>query len=172
MKKLLFLISAGFTLLLTSCVKNEIATFTAAQVEWDAAAWNANAAGLTYPMMTRIPVYGFATNTSVTPSPLITRTTGTIRLRVNVIGAQASTDRTFTIKFNANESSAVQGTHFALPSTTGTIKANESFGFIDVQILDAGASTGSRTVVLELVETPDLKPAVNYAKVGLSISQT
>ena len=155
--------------MMTGCIKNEIATFTGAQIEWDAAAWNANAAGLTYPMMIRVPIYGFATPTS---APAITRTTGTVRLRVNVIGAQAGTDRTFTIKFNANESSAVQGTHFALPSTTGTIKANESFGFIDVQILNAGASTGSRTVVLELVESTDLKPATNYAKVGLSISQS
>ncbi len=171
MKKFLFLISAGFTLLLSSCVKNEIATFTAAQIEWDAAAWNANTSPFTYPMMTRVPVFGFATNTSVSPSPLITRTTGTIRLRVNLIGAQTATDRSFSFKFNANESTAVEGTHFSIANKSGVIKANDSFGYVDVAILNPGQSTGSRTLVLELVETGDLKPAVNYAKVGLSINQ-
>jgi hypothetical protein len=171
MKKLLFLISAGFTLLLTSCVKNEIATFTEGQIEWDAAAWNANTSPLTYPMMTRVPVYGFATNTSVSPSPLITRTTGTIRLRVNLIGAQTATDRSFSVQFNASESTGVEGTHFSVASKSGVIKANESFAFVDVAILNPGQSTGSRTVVLELLGSNDLKPAVNYAKVGLSINQ-
>jgi hypothetical protein len=169
MKKLLFLISAGFTLLLTSCVKNEIATFSGGQIEWDAASWNANAAGLTYPMMTRVPIYGFASTTA--NSPALTRTSGTVRLRVNLIGAQTATDRSFSVKFNASESTGVEGTHFSVANKSGVIKANESFAFIDVAVLNPGQSTGSRTVVLELVESADLKPAVNYAKVGLSINQ-
>jgi len=39
----------GCILFLTGCIKNELTTFTGAAVEFDAASWNANAAGLTYP---------------------------------------------------------------------------------------------------------------------------
>jgi|JI8StandDraft_2_1071088.scaffolds.fasta_scaffold15564_2 hypothetical protein len=168
MKKLLILISTGITLLMSSCIKNDLATFTAAQIEWDAASWNANSTGLTYPMMTRVPIYGFATGTS---APLINRTTGTIRLRVNVVGAQAATDRAFTFKFNQAESTGAPGTHFQAVTGTGTIPANSSFGFVDFVVLNPGAGTGTATAVLELTENAVFKPATNYAKIGLSIAQ-
>lgn len=168
MKKLLLLIGTSVSLLLTGCVKNEIATFSGAQIEWDATTWNANAAGLTYPMMTRVPVYGFATTTA---APLINRNTGTIRLRVNLIGAQAPTDRPFTFRFNQAESTGAPGTHFQAVSGTGTIPANSSFGFVDFVVLNPGAGTGTATAVLELTENASFKPATNYAKVGLSIAQ-
>ena len=168
MKKLLILISTGITLLMSSCIKNDLATFTAAQIEWDAASWNANSTGLTYPMMTRVPIYGFATGTS---APLINRTTGTIRLRVNVVGAQAATARAFTFKFNQAESTGAPGTHFQAVTGTGTIPANSSFGFVDFVVLNPGAGTGTATAVLELTENAVFKPATNYAKIGLSIAQ-
>lgn len=168
MKKLLILISTGITLLMSSCIKNDLATFTAAQIEWDAASWNANSTGLTYPMMTSVPIYGFATGPS---APLITRTTGTIRLRVNVVGAQAATDRAFTFKFNQAESTGAPGTHFQAVTGTGTIPANSSFGFVDFVVLNPGAGTGTATAVLELTENAVFKPATNYAKIGLSIAQ-
>lgn len=168
MKKLLIFISTGITLLMSSCIKNDIATFSAAQIEWDAATWNANSAGLTYPMMTRVPIYGFATPTS---SPAITRTTGTVRLRVNLVGAQAATDRAFTFKFNQAESTGAPGTHFQPVSGTGTIPANSSFGFVDFVILNPGPGTGTATAVLELTDNGIFKPSPNYAKIGLSIAQ-
>ena len=168
MKKLLIFISTGITLLMTSCIKNDIATFSAAQIEWDAASWNANSAGRTYPLMTRVPIYGFATGTS---APLITRTTGTIRLRVNVVGAQAATDRAFTFKFNQAESTGAPGTHFQAVTGTGTIPANSSYGFVDFVVLNPGAGTGTATAVLELTENGVFKPSTNYAKIGLSIAQ-
>ena len=168
MKKLIIMSFVGISLMMTACIKNEVATFTGNQIEWDAASWNANAAGLTFPMMARVPIFGFATPTS---SPAITRATGTVRLRVNLLGPQTGTDRSFSFKFNASESTGLEGTHFSIANKSGVIKANESFGFVDVAILNPGQSTGSRTVVLELVETADLKPATNYAKIGLSINQ-
>lgn len=156
------------TLLSTGCIKNEIATFSGAQIEWDASSWNANAAGLTYPMMIRVPIFNAATPNS---APLITRTTGTIRLRVNLIGAQAPTDRPFTFRFNQAESTGAPGTHFQAVSGTGTIPANSSFGFVDFVVLNPGAGTGTATAVLELTENASFRPAVNYSKVGLSIAQ-
>lgn len=168
MKKLFIIISAGISLLFTSCIKNEIPTFTAAQIEWDAATWNANAVGLTYPMMTRVPIYGFATSTS---SPLITRTSGTIKLRVNLIGAQAASDRAFTFKFNQSESSGNPGVHFTPVTGTGVIPANSSFAEVNFVILNPGSGVGTATAVLELTDNGILKPAVNESKIGLSIAQ-
>jgi hypothetical protein len=120
-------------------------------------------------MMTRVPIYGFATPTS---SPLITRNTGTVRLRVNLLGPQSATERNFNYKFNQAESSGVPGTHFEAVSGTGTIPANSSYGFVDLKILNPGPGTGSATVVLEITDGGAVKPARNYAKIGVSISQT
>jgi hypothetical protein len=167
MKKLLIIFAAATSLLSTGCIKNDIATFTDAQIEWDAATWNANATGLTYPLMIRVPVYNFATTTA---APLITRSTGTIRLRVNLIGAQTATDRSFTFKFNQAESSGVPGTHFQPVSGTGTIPANSSFGFVDFVIINGGPGSGTATAVLELTQNESFKPSFNEAKIGLSIN--
>lgn len=155
-------------MLMASCTKNDIPTFTAAQIEWDAAAWNANAAGRTYPLMTRVPIYGFATGTS---APSITRTTGTMKLRVNLVGAQAATDRAFTFKFVQAESTGAPGVHFAPVTGTGVIPANSSFAEVNFVVLNPGAGVGTATAVLELTDNGVLKPALNYAKVGLSIAQ-
>jgi hypothetical protein len=168
MKKLLIMLTTGITMLMASCTKNDIPTFTAAQIEWDASSWNANTAGRTYPLMTRVPIYGFATGTG---SPLIGRTTGTIKLRVNLVGAQAATDRAFTFKFNQAESTGAPGVHFAAVTGTGVIPANSSFGFVDFVVLNPGVGTGTATAVLELTDNGVLTPATNYAKVGLSIAQ-
>ena len=172
MKRITLILGVLSAIFLSGCIKNDIATYTAATIEWDAAAWNANSAGRTYPLMTRVPVYGFATNTSASPSPLITRTTGTIRLRVNVVGVQSSAERTFRYQVVTGESTAVAGTHFQALSGTGTIPANSSFGYVDVVVLNPGAGTGTAVLVLEILESPDFKPSVNYAKVGLSIAQS
>ncbi|HSC53980.1 MAG TPA: hypothetical protein VLC98_10180 [Phnomibacter sp.] len=168
MKKLLIMICAGISLLMVGCTKNDIPTFTAAQIEFDAASWNANGGGLTYPMMTRVPAYNAATTSS--NGALITRTTGTIKLRVNVVGAQSSTDRNFTVKFNQAESTGNPGVHFAPVAATGVIPANSSFGYVDFVILNPGPGTGTATAVLELTDNSVFKPSANYAKIGLSIA--
>jgi len=91
--------------------------YTGSVVEFDAATWNANAAGLTYPMMTRVPTLNAATPTSAAS---LTRAIGTVTLRVNLVGAQKSTPTTFDFKV-ATESTAVAGTHYTAITGTGTI---------------------------------------------------
>ncbi len=161
------LILAAF--LFNGCIKNDQVIFRDSLVEFDAAVWNANAAGLTYPIMTRVPREGAATTTS---QPTITRTSGTIQLRINLVGAQRSTPITFNYQVVPGESTAVAGTHYTTPSGTGTIPANSSFGVLTIEILNPGATSGSRILVLQLMDSPDVKASVNYAKVGLSISQS
>jgi len=137
-------------------------------VEFDAASWNANGAGLTYPMMTRVPTFNAATPTSAAS---LTRTTGTVTLRVNLVGAQSSTPISFDYVV-ASESTAVAGTHYTAITGKGTIPANSSFGTVTITVLDPGvSSTTARDLVLQLVDNSSIKASVNYAKVGLRISQ-
>ena len=155
-------------LFLTGCVKNELTVYKGSLVEFDAATWNANSTGLTYPMMTRVPAVNAATTTAAAS---LTRATTTVSLRVNLVGAQRSTATTFNYVV-ASESTAVAGTHYTALSGTGTIPAFSSFGTVTVTILNPGtASTTARDLVLQLVNSADIKVSTNYAKVGLRISQ-
>jgi hypothetical protein len=168
MKKIITFSIMSCILFLTGCVKNELTVYKGSVVEFDAATWNANSAGLTYPMMTRVPTLNAATPTSAAS---LTRATGTVSLRVNLVGAHRSTATTFNYVV-ASESTAVAGTHYTALSGTGTIPAFSSFGTVTVTILNPGtASTTARDLVLELVNSPDINVSKNYAKVGLRISQ-
>jgi len=170
MKKIVLFLFLLVTFVFSGCIKNDLVKWTGSQVEFDAATWNANSAGLTYPIVTRVPVYGGAINSTNSPT-LITRTTGQFQLRVNLVGAQKSTDQTFNVRVVPGESTAVEGTHYAPIPATGIIPANSSFGYVTVKTLDPGASTGSKTLVLELTSNDVLQANVNYAKLGLSIAQ-
>ncbi len=168
MKKILTSSILLCVLFLTSCIKNELTVYKDAKVEFDAASWNANAAGLTYPMMTRVPTFNATTPTS---QPSLTRTTGAITLRVNLVGAQSSAATSFDYIVVGAETTAVAGSHYTALSGKGTIPANSSFGIIDLVILNPGATTGSKDLVLQIVDNATIKASVNYAKVGLRIAQ-
>ena len=168
MKRTSFITTIAIVFALSGCIKNDPVIYEDHRIEFDAAIWNANAAGKTYPVLTRVPAQGVATGTS---QPTLTRTSGTIQLRINLVGAQRAQATTFTYRVNP-ESTAVSGVHFAPITGTGNIPANSSFGTISIDILNPGASTGSKILVLELIDTPDPKVSANYAKVGLSIAQS
>jgi hypothetical protein len=167
MKRIFLSIAAAITLLLGGCIKNEQVVFQDSQIEFDAAAWNANALGVTYPILARVPALGVAT--SAANGALITRTSGTFTVRVNLIGGQKSTATTFSYRV-ASESTAIAGTHYTAFSGTGTIAANSSFATIPVTILNPGPGVGSVALVLELLTGNGLTAAINYGKVGLSIA--
>lgn len=169
MKKILSSVIFLMLVALTGCVKNELTTYTAApKVEWDASTWNANAAGLTYPFLVKVPVPGIVTPTA---QPNLTRTTGDVSLRVNLVGAQSSSVTTFDYVVVAAESTAVSGKHFTAITGKGTIPANSSFGTVTISILNPGATTGSVDLVLQLVDNSGIGASVNYSKVGLRIAQ-
>ena len=169
MKRIFFIITILGAIVLNGCVKNDPVIYEDTKIEFDAAIWNANGAGLTYPILTRVPAQNIATGTG---QPLITRTTGSVQLRVNLVGPQRASPTTFTYQVVAGESTAVAGTHYIAPSGTGTIPANSSFGTITINILNPGPTSGSKVLVLELKDNNDVKVSVNYAKVGLSIAQS
>lgn len=178
MKKYSFIAYLGLTiLLLTSCIKEKDRTFQGdTVVEFDATVFNSVTAGFTYPILTRAAGYGRAVSTSLDPS--ITRSIGTVKLRVNLVGPQRTTAEiinytviTTPVPTGTNQH-AVSGTHY---STTGTctIPANSSFAEVIITVINPGAtSTIQREVHLELSGNSTIKPSANYKNVAIRISQT
>ncbi|MBA4257996.1 MAG: hypothetical protein C0446_02455 [Chitinophaga sp.] len=170
MKKLVLstfiLIATLFTMV--GCIKQNTLTIKELQVEFDAASWNARGAGVTWPVLNRVPPYGMPVAAA---DPLITRASGTIRFRVNLIGAQQSTAQTINYSVVAASTTAVSGTHFTIPGTI-TIPANSSFGEAVVNILNPGVSSATPVnLVLEVTGNSLIKPATEINKIGLVISQ-
>lgn len=179
---------------LTACIKNDPITYTDAVAEFDATSWNANAAGVTYPLMTRVPIYGAATPTS---SFTIHRTSGTVLLRVNLVGPTSKTERTVgvtlfdvpfaSVSFPATASgqtparsaatlaipgSAVAGTHFTALASKVTIPADSTWGYLPVTILDPGATAGqARTIGIRLDSSGTILPSLNYRSIAIAIDQ-
>jgi hypothetical protein len=198
MKQLLSIITIGVVLSLGlgGCIKNDPVIWTGSQVELDATSWNANAAGLTYPIIPRIPGYGRVANTS---DSTLRRQSGTIKIRINLIGAQLSTTKAETVGYEIATTSpittinmpatitgqtpaapaaaltvtnAVSGTHYTALSGLITFPANSSFAFLDIPILAPAATPGTaRYLGIKLNNNGTLKPAVNYSELGLVIDQ-
>jgi hypothetical protein len=162
----LFIIATMFSL--TGCIKQDNILIKELQVEFDAASWNARGAGVTYPIITRLPPYGMPLAAT---DPLITRASGTIRFRVNLIGAQQATQQTLNFSVVATGTTAVSGTHFTIPGTI-VIPANSSFGEAVVNVINPGvASATAVTLVLEVTGNSLIKPATELNKIGIQISQ-
>lgn len=169
-----FILAIATISLLGSCVKNELPVYTAPVAEFDAATWNANAAGLSFPVLTRVPGYGRAViATGATPDPLLTRTSpGIKKFRVNLIGKQLPTETEVYVIHNNVTSTAVAGTHYKSYSPVVRIPANASFGEVEVEILNPGVPGAARTLELILSSgTNGVKSNPNYNIIRLSIAQ-
>ena len=186
---ILFVAVASFT----ACIKNDRVLWEGTVAEIDANTWNANAAGLTYAILTRKPADGRPSGTS---DSTLRRWPQTIRLRINLVGAQSAQARTVGYEiFNSpittvsmpatitgqtpsaaaatlNVINAVPGTHYTALSGTVTIPANSSFGYIDIQILRPAATAGTAAFIgIRLTDAGDIKPSQNYKEIGLVIDQ-
>lgn len=165
-----FIIGILAIALLDGCIKNELTVFTTPVVEFDAASWNANGAGLTYPILTRIPAYGRAASAA---DPSLTRTNiGVKKFRVNLVGQQLPTETEVFIVLGAG-TTAVAGRHYtALPASV-KIPAKSSFGELSVEILNPGTSSAT-PVDLNITlsgGSNNIKISENYKTIGLRISQ-
>lgn len=164
--QLLLIIAAMFSI--TGCIKQDDILIKDLQVEFDAASWNARGAGVTYPIITRLPPYGMPLAAT---DPLITRASGTIRFRVNLIGAQQATQQTLNFSVVASGTTAVSGTHFTIPGTI-IVPPNSSFGEAVINIINPGVSSATPVIlVLEVTGNSLVKPATELNKIGVQISQ-
>ena len=172
MKRIItFILAIATVSLLGSCVKNELPVFTAPVAEFDAASWNANAAGLTFPILTRVPGYGRTVSTAL--DPLLTRTSpGIKKFRVNLSGQQLPTETEVYVIMNSVTSTAVAGRHYKQFSPVVKIPAKTSFGEMEVEILNPGVAGAA--VDLELIlstGTNGVAGNPNYNKIRLRIAQ-
>lgn len=118
MKKYISLLTIS-ALLFASCIKNDPVIYTTSVAEIDATVLNANAAGLTYPIMARILREGRAQST--TADSTLRRYAQTLRIRINLVGPQSAKDETV-----GYETFASPVTSFAFPATlrfTDTLNA-------------------------------------------------
>ncbi|RYY41122.1 MAG: hypothetical protein EOO08_03180 [Chitinophagaceae bacterium] len=197
-KALLPLLLAAATF--SACTKNEDKVYDSQPlVEWDAATFNARTSGYPFPLLTRVPqaygrnvftaatAYGMPADPALTRlyAPLAPATTGdTITMRVNLVGPQMGTAQTFPVTIERNFSTAVEGVHFMLlnpngsaatGSTTVTIPANSSFGYIRWRVLNPGplAPGGIPTVnvVFTLGSNSEVAASENYKYIGWGIAQ-
>ncbi|MBO9657481.1 MAG: DUF4843 domain-containing protein, partial [Chitinophagaceae bacterium] len=136
-------------------------------VEIDATVLNNPASGKDFPLLTKIPADG---RPVITTDANLTRTSGLVKLRVNLVAPQRGTAERLTYKVIPAETTAVAGTHYNISGTL-EIPANSSFGYIEVQVLNPGPTTGTKDLVLELESNSSLKSNPNYNKVGLRIAQ-
>lgn len=102
MKKFLSIFSVLSIVVFTGCIKNDPVIFDSNRiVEIDQTTWNANAAGLTYPILTRRPAAGRPVGTAAPSGPdsTLRRYSGTIQVRVNLVGPQSTKEETvgFTV---------------------------------------------------------------------------
>jgi hypothetical protein len=190
----IMMVSLAFSLGMGSCIKNDPVIFEDHQVEFDATSWNANAAGLTYPIMGRIPGYGRVANTT---DSTLRRFSGTIRIRLNLIGSQLTKGETVGYEIHTTApvtsfampatitgqtpaaaagtltiTNAVAGTHYGTLSGKVDFPPNTSFAFLEIPILNSGATAASgRYLGLKLNNTGTLKVATNYSELGLVIDQ-
>ncbi len=180
MKKYSLILSfvLSFILLLSSCIKNDDIKWAGSVVEFDVAAYTTKSGGLPFPLVNRVPTgYGRSLNATLDPFTTIRTNVApndTIRMRINLVGAQKSTPQTVTVKVSSNFSTAVPGTHFDLLDTQVIIPANSSFGFARWVIRNPGAPLVAGTfvqVVFELIGNSELQVSENFKYVGWLIQQ-
>ena len=109
MKKYISLFTIS-TLLLASCIKNDPVIYTTSVAEIDATALNANAAGLTYPIIPRVLRDNRASST--TADSTLRRNAQIVKIRINLVGPQSTKDETV-----GYETFASPVSNFVFPAT-------------------------------------------------------
>ena len=98
---------------------------------------------------------------------------GTISTNVQLIGPQR--DSALPVTFTVDDSStAVEGTHFDIASTSVSIDAGESTADVGIDVLDNDANDGDTNYVLylSLQESDDVEAAANLRTYTLTIRGT
>ncbi len=167
MKKIFSLLVVLGLILSSSCIEQDYPLWSASVVEWDATVMNNPVLGKRFPLLIRQPRPTFALTTA---DALITRSSGTVTLRVNFVSPQRDSDETITFRVVPDETTALAGTHYNI-GNTAVIPANSSWVDIPITILNPGATTGSRDLVLELEGNATITPSERYKMVGIRIAQ-
>ncbi len=184
MKKLINILMLALVVLsTTACFKDNKVIFPNTIVEFDDAVLRSS-----LPLVNDnvFPIYPSF------PAIAVARTAGTQSARVNLVGAQRSTDQTIKVVFDAvateaavksiratsaasaTITAAVAGTHFNIGNSGNVvIPANNSFGTASFDIINVAAATAPATSVVFVVRlegTDDIKPSENFKRIAYRIS--
>lgn len=92
---------------------------------------------------------------------------GTTTINVQLIGEQRDSDLPLTVTVVGDETTAVEGDHYSLPSSSATIAANSSTAPFNI---DYSGSGDDVVLVLELQGTDEVRAAPNLRRHTLTIS--
>lgn len=96
----------------------------------------------------------------------------TLTFTAQLIGAQSGSDRSVSVAVNQDESSAVEGQHFDLESTTVTFAANSSQSEVDVVIYaDAFENRDELGFQLVLQDGDELRAAPNLSALDVDVEK-
>lgn len=96
---------------------------------------------------------------------------GSITEQVNLIGPHMAVEQTIAFTVDADNSTAVAGTHYNLNGGSFSIPANSSFGECTVEILGGAVPAGeTRTLTLILEGNSEIKAAGNYKSLTIIIN--
>lgn len=110
MKKIFFSLTVISSILFASCIKNDPVLYQDTFAEIDAASWNANSAGVTYPNIPyRLPQNRAA---SAASDSTLRRLSGSTRVRINLVGPQSGQQQTVGFKIFSTPVSS-----FSFPAT-------------------------------------------------------
>lgn len=143
--------------LFSSCMKDvdDDFYFRDAVVEFENATTLTKAPGKNYPLL-----------------PILARNSGVTEYRINLLGEQLPQNQNLVFRVIPEESTAVEGEHYSLPNgNTILLPANESFGYLEVEVLDfPEGGSGTVLVVFELVGNETVRPSENYKQIGVRIN--
>jgi hypothetical protein len=154
MKKIINLfVVVTIVLGLSSCFRdNEILFDKVALVEFQETVVRAPAPGQKYPLVA------------------ITRRSGTVNSRINLVGAHRPADEAIRYKVDTEKTTAIEGVHYTLGGESAVIPANESFGNAVINILPGERQALTVDLVLVLEGNETIKPSENYKSVGYRIN--
>ncbi|MDX2305158.1 MAG: hypothetical protein NW226_20270 [Microscillaceae bacterium] len=81
---------------------------------------------------------------------------------INLVGAQRSTPVNVTIAVDAAGTTAVAGTHYNLSTTSVTIPANSSFGYIPFEVIDDNIDPNTPVTLSISIASSDVEISENY----------
>lgn len=97
---------------------------------------------------------------------------GVVQLKLNMISQIENHDRTFTVRFLPEESTAKQGRDLLWDTDSYTVKANDSIAFIDIHVLrDASLSGKTVKAIFQIESSADFMPGIeNHTQAQVIIS--
>lgn len=98
-------------------------------------------------------------------------TEGELSLKLNMVSVLETRERIFAVRFLPEESTAKEGVHFELNAAEQTVAANDSVGYMHLNIKKGDLHENTVTAVFELTESDDFQvglPANRKARVVIS----